>query len=124
MLHAVVFFRSWFCGNGIGPRTFFLPWKAPVLNLVDALSNGCFVALLSVALAFLEVDSDGAANLMQHTAIVLSTAMVARRQIVILPACLENLAMLGLKSVSCCRHFMHLHSIFSMQQSQRGFCQA
>jgi len=57
-------------------QTFFLPWKAPVLNLVDALSNGCFVALLSVALAFLEVDSEGAANLMQLSAVLLSIAMV------------------------------------------------
>lgn len=57
-------------------RTFFLPWKAPVLNLVDALSNGCFVALLSVSLAFLEVDSPEAEGILQAVALFFTISMV------------------------------------------------
>lgn len=62
--------------TGLCLQTFFLPWKAPVLNLVDALSNGCFVALLSVSLAFLEVDSREAYDVLQSVAIFFSISMV------------------------------------------------
>jgi len=61
---------------GLCVQTFVLPWKAPILNLVDALSNGCFVALLSVSLAFLEVDSGEAREILQGIAIFFSCAMV------------------------------------------------
>ena len=59
------------------PRIWFLPWKAPILNLVDALSNGFFVLLLAVSLAFLEVASEEERHLLEGTAVVFSVAMAS-----------------------------------------------
>ncbi|CAK9094254.1 Ephrin_rec_like domain-containing protein, partial [Durusdinium trenchii] len=56
-------------------QIWFLPWKAPILNLVDALSNGFFVLLLAVSLAFLEVASEEERHLLEGTAVVFSVAM-------------------------------------------------
>ena len=77
-------------------QLWFLPWKSPILNLVDAISVQLLVMLLAVSIGF--VDSSNSKDVLQTVGTVISSLVLS---ILCFMVCLGLISLIYRQALGC-----------------------